>query len=135
MSTPVPNANYAPIGYKRVSPGHYRRRDDDPEAQAADRAIEALKLTQHVVAYNGFEPESEVMPTAVSNASPHDTRPPSAMAANPLDNIATLVRLLTYGEMMDLAAAVWKAKPDGKELDGETLPGTLHRWSAKNETP
>jgi len=66
---------------------------------------------------------------AIEHQTRTDTRPPSATEANPLDEIALLVRSLTYGEMMDLAAALWKVKPEGKDLDGETLPGTLHRWS------
>jgi len=106
--------------------------------------------------------ESEVMPPA-SNARRPDTSPESAtrgdrLSFNPdewkdfihekfpfpgtsisrLDQIASLIRSLTYGEMMDLAAAVWKARSaaaDGAmSLKLETLPGTLHRWSAKKET-
>lgn len=101
--------------------------------------------------------ESEVMPPA-SNARRPDTSPEIATRGdrpsfNPdewkdfihekfpfpgtsisrLDQIASLIRSLTYGEMMDLAAVIWKAKPEGRDLDGETLPGTLHRWSTKHE--
>ena len=104
MSAPVPNANYAPNGYERVSPGHYRRREDDPETRA-DRAI------------HFFRKESEARYFATE--------------ANPLDDIATLVRSLTYGEMMDLAATLWKMRPEGKEVTVQELPGMWHRWSAK----
>lgn len=53
---------------------------------------------------------------------------PADPKRNPLDEIAKLVRALTYGEMMDLCEKVWGAKPDG-ELTQATLPATLHRWS------
>jgi len=135
MSAPVANANYAPNGYEKISDGHYRRREDDPEAQAAKRAIETV---------NSAIPQRELDPD-----DPYDYHSvrlptvrmkgklvyPEATRANRLDQIATLIRLLTYGEMMDLAAAIWKARPadaDGAiSLKLETLPGTLHRWSAK----
>jgi len=133
MSAPVANANYAPNGYEKISDGHYRRREDDPEAQAAKRAIETV---------NSAIPQRELDPD-----DPYDYHSvrlpvvrmkgklvyPDATKGNPLDEIALLVRSLTYGEMMDLAAAIWKVKPEGKDLDGETLPGTLHRWSATHE--
>src|SRR6266853_5324645 len=97
MSAPVPNANYAPNGYERVSPGHYRRHEDDPEARATERAIQSL---------NQFDPDD--WKNFVHKKFPF----PSATEANRLDDIATLVRLLTYGEMMDLTAAVWKMRQE-----------------------
>jgi hypothetical protein len=46
----------------------------------------------------------------------------------PLDEIACLVRALTYGEMVELASEI--AKHTGENpLNVDTLPGTLHRWS------
>jgi len=48
---------------------------------------------------------------------------------NRLDEIATLVLALTYGEMIDLANAIWKAQPDALPLTQETLPALLYRWS------
>ncbi len=47
----------------------------------------------------------------------------------PLDRIATLVRSLTYGEMMELAEAMWKVKPGDKEVTQADLPVILHAWS------
>ncbi len=52
---------------------------------------------------------------------------------NRLDDIATFVRSLTYGEMMDLAAALWKMRPEGKEVTEQELPGMWHRWSTNRE--
>jgi hypothetical protein len=51
--------------------------------------------------------------------------------ATRLDEIATLIRALTYGEMMDLTAALWKMRPEGKEVTEQELPGIWHRWSTK----
>ena len=46
----------------------------------------------------------------------------------PLDEIADMTRSLTYGEMIDLAAELWKAA-GGAEITAETLPAIFHQWS------
>jgi hypothetical protein len=46
-----------------------------------------------------------------------------------LDSIAALVTALTYGEMIEMADAIWTMQPDGATLTQETLPALLHRWS------
>jgi hypothetical protein len=48
---------------------------------------------------------------------------------NRLDQIADLVVFLTYGEMIELADAIWKAQPEGMAITQENLPALLHRWS------
>jgi hypothetical protein len=50
-----------------------------------------------------------------------------------LNEIATLVRTLTYGEMMELAHAIWKIRPEGAEVDQYSLPMMLHLWSTSSE--
>jgi len=52
---------------------------------------------------------------------------------NPLNEIATLMRALTYGEMMELAQAIWKIRPEGENVDQDSLPMLLHRWSTSSE--
>jgi hypothetical protein len=52
---------------------------------------------------------------------------------NPLDEIATLVRALTYGEMMELAQAIWKIRPEGA-IDQQSLPMMLHLWSTSADS-
>jgi hypothetical protein len=47
---------------------------------------------------------------------------------NRLSEIATLVRTLTYGEMMELAQAIWNIRPEGT-VDQQSLPMMLHLWS------
>jgi hypothetical protein len=50
-----------------------------------------------------------------------------------LDEIADVVRTLTYGEMMELAEAIWKIRPEGEGVDQDSLPMLLHRWSTSSE--
>lgn len=50
------------------------------------------------------------------------------LSRNRLNEIATLVRTLTYGEMMELAQAIWKIRPEGT-IDQQSLPMMLHLWS------
>ena len=56
----------------------------------------------------------------------------------PLDEIADVTRSLTYGEMIDFAAELWKAA-GGAEITAETLPAIFNRWSKgcahRSETP
>jgi hypothetical protein len=53
----------------------------------------------------------------------------------PLDEIAMLVQALTYGEMIELAEAMWKVQPDGAAVTQENLPALLHRWSKSRSLP
>lgn len=53
----------------------------------------------------------------------------------PLDEIAMLVRALTYGEMIELAEGMWKVQPDGAAVTQENLPALLHRWSQSRTVP
>jgi len=50
-----------------------------------------------------------------------------------LDEIADVVRALTYGEMMELAETMWSVRPNDGELNETNLPGTLYRWSKSRE--
>jgi hypothetical protein len=49
---------------------------------------------------------------------------------DPIDKIAELTRSLTYGDMIDLAAELWKAAGDA-EISAMTLPAILHRWASE----
>jgi hypothetical protein len=55
------------------------------------------------------------------------------LSRNPLDEIAMMVRALTYGEMMELAQAIWKIRPEGAGVDQDSLPMLLHRWSISSK--
>jgi hypothetical protein len=51
------------------------------------------------------------------------------LALKPLDEIASLVRGLTYGDMIELCETIWKAQPEASPVTLENLPALLHRWS------
>jgi hypothetical protein len=51
------------------------------------------------------------------------------LARGRLDEIATLMRALTYGEMIELAEGLWSVNGQGSEISKDNLPGLLHRWS------
>ena len=60
-------------------------------------------------------------------------RPHLELARNRLNEIATLMRSLTYGEMIELAQAIWKIRPEGEEVDQRNLPVMLHLWSTSSK--
>lgn len=49
-----------------------------------------------------------------------------------LDEIASAIRVLTYGEMMELAEAIWKTKPES-DITQDALPMMLHKWSGSRQ--
>jgi hypothetical protein len=51
------------------------------------------------------------------------------LARGRLDEIAALIRALTYGEMIELAEGLCNAAVQGSEISKDNLPGLLHRWS------
>jgi hypothetical protein len=51
-----------------------------------------------------------------------------------LDEIADVVRLLTYGEMMELAESMWNVRPGDTELTEHNLPTVLYRWSTSRKS-
>jgi hypothetical protein len=53
----------------------------------------------------------------------------------PLDEIAMLVRALTYGEMIELAEGMWKIQPEGSAVTQDNLPALLHKWSQSRTMP
>ena len=51
-----------------------------------------------------------------------------------LDEIADVVRTLTYGEMMELAESMWNIKPEDSNLTEHNLPAGLHHWSTSRQS-
>ena len=51
------------------------------------------------------------------------------LSRKPLDEIATLVCGLTYGEMIELSEAICRMQPEGSVITLENFPALLHRWS------
>jgi hypothetical protein len=46
-----------------------------------------------------------------------------------LDEIASLIKSLTYGEMIELAGTIWQGQVAGSPVAEDGLPGMLHRWA------
>jgi hypothetical protein len=59
---------------------------------------------------------------------------PDQLPREPLDEIATLVQGLTYGEMIELSEATWKCQAEGSAVTQDNLPALLHRWSKSRST-
>jgi hypothetical protein len=51
-----------------------------------------------------------------------------------LDEIAGVVRTLTYGEMLELAESMWNVRPGDAELTEHSLPALLYRWSTTRQS-
>jgi hypothetical protein len=47
----------------------------------------------------------------------------------PIDEIAALIRALTYGEMIEFAEGLWAIQADGSVISKDNLPSLLHRWA------
>jgi hypothetical protein len=99
---------------------------DKPEKRAADRAMEAVNQAS-------YEPPEE-----------HMNEPPASpvnmalfvqdMNRDRIADIKEIVRKLTYGEMMEVAALMAEAMPSGtvdKDAFKFILPPTLHAFASK----
>jgi hypothetical protein len=53
------------------------------------------------------------------------------LARGRLDEIAALMRALTYGEMIELAEGLWNLNGQGSEISKDNLPRLLHLWSSR----
>jgi hypothetical protein len=51
-----------------------------------------------------------------------------------LGEIATLVRSLTYGEMMELSEGIYKGSVEGSAVTQQNLPVLLYCWSISRST-
>lgn len=84
------------------------------------------------------EPQSE----PVEEAASREPAPPivdlrkleAELGRKRLDEIADVVRALTYGEMIELAESMWNVKPDDSELTERNLPSVLYRWSTSRKS-
>jgi hypothetical protein len=79
-------------------------------------------------------------PTAEELASQEPTPPvdlrrlEAELGRKRLDEIADVVRLLTYGEMMELAETMWNVRLGDAELTEHNLPAVLYRWSTMRQS-
>jgi FtsZ-interacting cell division protein YlmF len=57
-----------------------------------------------------------------------------ALDRRPIDEIAALVRALTYGDMIELAEEIWRVQPQSLDMSKDALPRILYRWSTSRST-
>jgi hypothetical protein len=84
---------------------------------------------------NGFDMNNDYEVAMNSGTNINLRRLQEELDRQPLDEIAMLVRALTYGEMIELAEGMWKVQPDGSAVTQENLPALLHRWSQSRTVP
>lgn len=123
MAEPVPKKLPRALGLNwRPVVDEYRQKTDrsdtaEPE-DPRDVAVDPLPLPD-------LEDEKED-----EMASPISLRKfQEQLDRNCLDEIALLLLALTYGEMIELADAIWGAQPEGTAINKDNLPTLLHRWS------
>ena len=51
------------------------------------------------------------------------------LGRRPIEEIARLLRSLTYGEMIELASSLSGVQPEGSVITADNLPNMLYRWS------
>jgi len=73
-------------------------------------------------------------PHAMSAAISDQRKLDEELCRRPLDEIAEVIRALTYGEMIEFATSMWNVKPDGSSLTEANLPALLYRWSISRES-
>ena len=86
-------------------------------------------------AENGFDMSNHYEVAMNSGTNINLRRLQEQLDRQPLDEIAMLMRALTYGEMIELAEGMWKVQPDGSAVTQENLPALLHRWSQSRTVP
>ena len=84
---------------------------------------------------NGFDMSNHYEVAMNSGTNINLRRLQEQLDRQPLDEIAMLVRALTYGEMIELAEGMWKVQPDGAAVTQDNLPALLHRWSQSRTVP
>jgi len=87
------------------------------------------------VVSDGFDTRNHQEVSMNTGASVNLRKLQEQLDRKPLDEIAMLVQALTYGEMIELAEAMWKVQPDGSAVTQENLPALLHRWSKSRSIP
>jgi hypothetical protein len=93
-------------------PHHVRAVGADSEGYYSDEYSDELPSLLHGTGVNLHKLEDE-------------------LTRNRLNEIATLVRTLTYGEMMEFAHAICKIRSEGT-IDQQSLPMMLHLWSTSS---
>jgi hypothetical protein len=88
---------------------------------------------------DAYKPKAPRLASADDPASPEVGRPivdlrklEEELGRRRLDQIADIVRALTYRDMIELAASIWNFRPEGADLTEHNLPAMLYRWSTRH---
>jgi hypothetical protein len=111
-----------------------RRSLTDNYRSGRDNA-EPVRHASHDGAGNEFDMNNHYEAAMNSGTNINLRRLQEQLDRQPLDEIAMLVRALTYGEMIELAEGMWKVQPEGAAVTQENLPSLLHRWSQSRTVP
>jgi hypothetical protein len=93
------------------------------------RQLRLDPIGEHPATAQVQTPMSEIAPSEGVNLHKLEAE----LARQPLDEIARLVRGLTYGEMIELAASMWRVQPAGSGITENNLPDILYRWSTTHQ--
>jgi hypothetical protein len=100
---------------------------------------DSVEPVRHAAADNGaageFDLSNRYEVSMNSGTNVNLRRLQEQLDRQPLDEIAMLVRALTYGEMIELAEGMWKVQPEGAAVTQDNLPALLHRWSQSRTVP
>jgi hypothetical protein len=96
--------------------------------RATDRRLRAEDFRSDAFRQDAVERERVEDETNVGG-SVNLQRLEEQLERRPVDEIAALMRALTYGEMMELAEGLCNVSGQGSEISKDNLPGVLHRWS------
>jgi hypothetical protein len=112
-----------------------RRVATDGNRQARNGVGFVRRETIDGAARNGFDTRNHQEVSMNTGTSVNLRKLQEQLDRKPLDEIAMLVQALTYGEMIELAEAMWKVQPEGSAVTQENLPALLHRWSKSRSIP
>jgi hypothetical protein len=98
-------------------------------AQVPDRRLKPEEFRSEAFRRDAFERERETDERNVNLQ-----RLAESLDRRTIDEIAALIRTLTYGDMIELAEGIWNARPENLDFSQDTLPNVLHRWSKSRPT-
>jgi hypothetical protein len=116
-----------------------RGRGDLPESYKPKALRLAAGAPAAAPAPGRLPPEPASLPTPEELASQEPPvvdlgRLEAELGRKRLDEIAGVVRTLTYGEMLELAESMWNVRPGEAELTEHNLPALLYRWSTTRQS-
>jgi hypothetical protein len=108
---------------RRRAPADFRLEATDGQSASEVEASDSPANETDMRGHRGGETNTE----ATLSLRKVKRQPPK-----PLDEIATVIQGLTYGEMIELSEAMWENRPKESAVTLENLPELLHRWSTSH---